>query len=246
MIKKILLTFALIISGTFLLNAQAPCTPDISYTTPGAYPDTITNIPHAQVAVPYSTSITVVVPADTVTTYGTIAIDSVNFSSILGLPATFTATPDKTGWPGGSNGCVLITGTPTDTMEGKTYKLTINTTIHAMYGMYTVPYPFSGYKLVVDSSSGFAVLNTNKFAMEQNSPNPFSKNTSVTFTSPNNGKYSFTILNVIGEKVFEKTIDASTGENKIEFSSNGLPSGIYLYKLSNNTTTLTKRMIIEK
>ncbi len=246
MIRKLLLTFALIVTGTILLNAQ--CIPGI-YTSPGVYPDTTTNLPHAVVSVLYNTTLTFVVPFDTtISPYGTIPIDSINFNSITGMPTGFTANPDESGWPGGTSGCVLIAGTAADSMQGKTYPITINTTAHGIYLSFpvTLPLVLTGYRIVVDSASGVLDIYLNKFTLNQNSPNPFSHKTKIEFTSPVVESCRFSVINVIGEEVYSLSINAVAGKNSLEFSASGLPSGIYMYKLSNKTSTITKRMIIEK
>lgn len=243
MLKRILSTLTAMMALTVMVNAQ--CTPDLM--CPALIcPDTATNLPHATALSAYSTTMTVIVPADTtINPYGTISVDSLVFGSITGLPTGFTAVADQTKWPGGTSGCVLISGT-TGTNQIGTHPLTINTTAYAMFGLISLPLVLTGYKVVVDSANGIASIDINKFAVEQNMPNPFSGNTSISFTSPNPGKYSFTVCNLIGELVYSRTVNANTGINKFDFSGAGLPSGMYMYKLSNGNTTVTKRMIIEK
>ncbi|RMG70299.1 MAG: hypothetical protein D6722_08865, partial [Bacteroidetes bacterium] len=96
------------------LQAQI-CTPDPAYTTPGTYPATI---PAGCVGTPYETTITVVVPVDTFISSPfpvTVPFDSVVINGILGVPAGISyacAQPNCT-FPGGSSGCVLVSGTPT-------------------------------------------------------------------------------------------------------------------------------------
>jgi len=244
MIKKLLLTTTLIISGTILLNAQ--CTPDPQYTTPGIYPDTVTNLPHAIATIAYSTTITVVVPVDTFYMGQVINIDSVGITSITGLPTTgFTYTPNTLNgyWHGGISGCVLISGTPTQVQIG-THHLTINTMTHVLG--FQIPNAVAGYKIVIDSSSaGIANMNIEKFAVSQNSPNPFSLKTTIEFTSPDAEVCQFTVYNLLGEVVYKQFVNAISGDNKIEFSAASLPSGIYMYQINNKAQTVTRRMIIE-
>ena len=244
MIKKLLLTASILISGTVLLNAQ--CTPDIMCTSL-VCPDTTTNLPHATAGALYNTTMTVIIPSDTTISGFAIQVDSLNYTTVSGLPAGFTITPNETGWTGGSAGCVLISGTPAGSMQGNTYNLVITTTAHGKY-MSTIPVSgplvLDGYKIHVDSSNGISNLNLIKFSLCQNSPNPFSRTTTIVFTSPNNEEYNFEVINVIGEKVFEKAVNASKGENKIEFSAGELPSGIYMYKIYNKEQAITKRMIV--
>jgi hypothetical protein len=247
MIKKLLFTATLIIAGTVLLNAQ--CTPDITCTAL-VCPDTNTaaggNLPHAQGSTPYSTSLTVNVPVDTLYMTQTVPIDSFKYTSTTGLPTGFIVTPNQSSWPGGTQGCILISGTPADSMQGKKYNLIITTTAYFKFALqqYNMPLVLNGYKIIVDSSNGVSNYDLNKFSLEQNTPNPFSKSTTILFSSKVNDTYNFIVYNVIGDIVYTIVINAVVGENRIEFSSEKLSSGIYMYKLSNNEQAVTKRMIV--
>jgi len=248
MIKKLLLTSALFITGIMLLNAQ--CTPNTSCTAL-VCPDTIINLPNAQKFIAYSTTMTFAIPATyPISATITANIDSIKLTSITGLPSGLYYLPNTSDstWAKNKIGCILISGTPDASVTlGGIYPLLINT-----YGWGKVSgFPANsalpaqkGYRIKIDSTSGIATFEENKFSVKQNSPNPFSGKTTIIFNSPNNDKCSFAVINVIGEKVFEKTINAITGENKIEFSAGELPSGIYMYKLSNKEQTITKRMIV--
>ncbi len=241
MIKKILFSTLIIISGVTLLNAQ--CTPG-NYSLLGIYPDTATNLPHATVSVPYSTTMTVVVPLDTTYSGMTINIDSIKLTSITGLPTGFTYVPNMSSWASEIAGCVLISGT---SVTAGTYPLSINTLIYGKLFTYPMSYPstVTGYKIIVDAATGIQYINKEKFNVYQNSPNPFSDKTNIIFTSPLAETYQFLVYNLIGEVVYKRNVNADAGINNIEFSAPVLPSGIYMYKLSNNTQTITKRMIIE-
>lgn len=243
MFKKLLLITALVISGIITVNAQ--CTPDIMCTSL-VCPDTVTNLqPHAQAAILYNTSMTVNVPSDTtIPPYPTpIPVDYIKYDSIHGLPLNLTATPSSPQWIGGTQGCLLISGTTNNSQAG-THKLTIYTTASAMSGAFSLPLVLSGYKIIVDSTTGISTLNLNKFNLGQNNPNPFNSNTTIEFSSSNADVYNFTVTNIIGEVVYTQTLTAVPGANKIEFSAANLPSGIYMYKLGNKSEVYTRRMII--
>ncbi|MFA4852838.1 MAG: T9SS type A sorting domain-containing protein [Bacteroidales bacterium] len=250
MIKKILFTAAFVISVVIMLNAQ-PCTPG-TYTTPGIYPDSATNLPHAIATVAYSTTMTAVIPQDTLYMGATVPIDSIGVTSIVGLPTGFNYTPNSaTGyWDGGTSGCVLISsslGYPTQQQVGiyplKIYVKSCVTILgNPLYVQDSVLY----YKIIIDSSNaGITDMNKGKFNVYQNTPNPFSLKTTIEFTSPIAEIFQFTVYNLLGEVVYKQSVNAISGDNKIEFSASDLTSGIYMYKLNNKTQTITRRMIIE-
>lgn len=242
--KKVLLFVLMLIAYTATVNAQ--CTPDVMCASL-VCPDTITNLPHAQAGTAYSTTLTVVVPIDTVISGVTATIDSLMYNSITGLPAGFTATPDASRWLPTQKGCLLIAGTGTNAQAGID-TLVINTTCYGkVFGSpASLPIQLKGYHLVIDSSNGIATLTKPEFILEQNKPNPCTDRTTIEFSSTVSEVCQFSVINIIGEEVYHSSINAVTGKNTIELSTAGLPSGIYMYKLSNKNSTFTRRMNIEK
>ena len=77
-------------------------------------------------------------------------------------------------------------------------------------------------------------------------PNPFSNETTVNFTSPDNSVYDFSVMNMIGVEVYKTQINAKTGQNNFRFSAADLPSGIYMFNIKNGLHNQTKSMIISK
>lgn len=247
MIKKLLFLFVFIFSGILLINAQTICTPD-PVCNILVCPDTTTNLPHADANVLYETTMTVKIPTDTVISSYAIHVDSLMFNSISGLPTDFIAIPNQEKWNGGSSGCIIIIGTAADSMKGKTYPITITTTVYGKYAgtiPLTFPVPLNGYKIIINGSNSVNDIISKKFTVAQNVPNPFSKTTKIKFISPTNETYHFSVFNVVGEMLYSKNVNAIAGENFIEVSATDLYSGIYIYKLSNGKETITKRMIVE-
>lgn len=245
MMKKLL--FSAILFMAVATFASAQCTPG-SYTSPGIYPDTVTNLPTAYVNLPYSATITAVIPTDTVVSGFPIPIDSIGISGWSGYPPGFTYTPNTASgcWAGGTSGCILISGTASLADTG-VYHLKFFVGGYIMGSSTPMPDTAYGYKIVIkDSALGIAVNVSPEFTVMQNTPNPFMTSTKIEFTSSVPELLQFSVINVIGEEVYSQFVNAKAGENTIEFSAGKLPSGIYLYKLSNKETTITKRMIIEK
>src|SRR2546430_4948284 len=89
--------FLLLTAAAFVLLVKGfsqPCTPDISITKPGIFPDSATNLPHAVVGTPYSTVMQVRVPHDTTVIIFSqsinITIDSIVLKSFTGFPSGYT------------------------------------------------------------------------------------------------------------------------------------------------------------
>jgi len=82
----------------------------------------------------------------------------------------------------------------------------------------------------------------------QNIPNPFTGQTEIGFTVPEDGHYTLKVYNYLGEEVatlFNEEAVAGT-DYKVTFDGNKLQSGIYLYTLTNGDFRATKRMNILK
>jgi len=81
----------------------------------------------------------------------------------------------------------------------------------------------------------------------QNYPNPFNPTTTIQFTIPEKSVVNLSIYNILGEevnRVINKELDA--GSHQYEWDAAGLPSGIYIYKLSTDKFTSNKKMLLIK
>ncbi len=89
------------------------------------------------------------------------------------------------------------------------------------------------------------------YSLAQNWPNPFNPTTQITFALPEGGRVNLTIYNLLGEKV-EEVVDgflpAGTHTLTWQAQDNGqsLASGVYLYKLVTDGTSLTRKMVLLK
>ncbi|XWN37270.1 MAG: redoxin domain-containing protein [Balneola sp.] len=83
--------------------------------------------------------------------------------------------------------------------------------------------------------------------LQQNYPNPFNPSTTISYALKESSNISLTIYNMLGVKI--TTLEngfRTAGEHTITFDASSLSSGIYIYKLTTETTTLTKRMTLLK
>src|ERR1043166_7094042 len=119
MIKKLLFSFML--AAGFGLNASAQCTPDISCIPAsqpyGLCPDSAAGIAQGTVGVPYNQLMSIKVPSDP-SSFGAPAGTGLTSIEIGGVDSlapglTYVCTPSSCNFPASSNGCVVISGTPT-------------------------------------------------------------------------------------------------------------------------------------
>jgi hypothetical protein len=85
------------------------------------------------------------------------------------------------------------------------------------------------------------------YKLEQNYPNPFNPGTKIGFTIVNPQVVTIDIYTLDGrfvETIFNDIV--GTGYHETYFNADNLPSGVYLYKLSTNTGSITKKMTLIK
>ncbi len=104
---------------------------------------------------------------------------------------------------------------------------------------------FSGTKNISDLKSKTGSI-PNNFRLGQNYPNPFNPQTIIPYKMKNSGNVRFTIYNILGCRIFSKTIHGNRGNNSFVFNGAGLNSGIYFYQMKTDNYTASKKMIILK
>jgi len=244
--KKLLL-IALLFSLMGVQNMNAQCTPTPFPPPALTNPDTSMGIPPAVAGQIYSETVNVRVPADTLVMGTNLPIDSIGVDSISGIPPTFTYATNSPNdyWLGGTYGCFIVQGTPTQADTG-IYTMTLHTKIFVGHNpnntiLYNADFDF----VILDSSKvGFRDVNANEFAIRQNTPNPFDYKTVIRFNSPQKENFTFEVYDITGQMIHKEIIQAQAGVNSIEFKRGELPSGMYVYRLSNNKYNVYKRMII--
>jgi hypothetical protein len=97
-----------------------------------------------------------------------------------------------------------------------------------------------------------AVINENvnneiNYTLYQNYPNPFNPSTLIKYDLPAGGYVTLKIYNLLGQEIrlligsYQKK-----GEYEIPFYAGDLPSGIYLYRLTVNNRTESRKMLLLK
>jgi PKD repeat protein len=153
--KNLLLLICLLICGIQFSIAQS-CTPDLSITQPGIYPDATTNFPQGYAGVSYSTVIQFKVITDTVSSGTHVTVTDITMDSVSGLPPGFTyvSNPANHIFPGGSNACFTLNGNPALADTG-TYHIVVHVTLHGVVlGFIHVSQSstITGYRIVVNGA----------------------------------------------------------------------------------------------
>lgn len=249
--RKLVLLLLFVVTG--LTETSAQCVPNTAITQAGVYPDSATGLSSGTAGQAYNQVMQIKVPVDTVVEIIpgipiSVPITSITLTSFSGLPAglTYACTPSTCVFPGGSNGCVLISGTP---MTAGTYILTaVTSTVANVFGSpVTQVDTLSYYSIVIDpATTGIYESTGTGFAMDQNSPNPAGDITNIRFMVPLHGDVDFRIFNLIGKEVYKSIINAEQGENELHFDSRDFAPGVYMYSMTYNGESLTKRMVISR
>lgn len=247
-------------------NAQA-CTPDPQFAgDPGIYPDSATGLDEAYAGLVYQQTITVVLPSDTTVdfpgvgivtlTMNYIALDTVyavkqsngDTVTLSSLNYTYACEPSNCQFPGGGSGCLVLNSSTPSVADTGSYQLfvlvTANVT-HPLLGTFDAPQStIDDYFIVINGPQAVETLNSSKFEVGQNIPNPANGSTTINFTSPSPSTVDFKVYNMLGMVVKNNKIDAVSGLNKINFNTNELAQGVYVYSITNGNTTITKRMVV--
>lgn len=85
------------------------------------------------------------------------------------------------------------------------------------------------------------------YSLEQNYPNPFNPSTDIKFNIPQSGFVTLSVYNVLGQKITELVNgELSAGSYNYNFDASNLASGIYLYTITTNNFTQSKKMMLLK
>jgi hypothetical protein len=250
MFKKLLLSSLLISGFASIIHAQ--CVPDPTITIPGIYPDSATGLSSGVVGTPYSQIIQAKVPVDTVVSLNglpptNVTISNTTVTSVTGLPPglTYSTTPANGIFPGGSNGCMLVSGTPT---TPGVYFIDVILTTNATF----LGFPISQvdtldyYSITINTTSGVGGVNAFNFELVSMVPNPANNYVDIDFTVPAPSNYQIKVSNIIGKDVISRSVRANVGLNRQRLDVSALASGVYLVSINNGNSILTRRLVVSK
>lgn len=86
-----------------------------------------------------------------------------------------------------------------------------------------------------------------KYVLEQNFPNPFNPSTNINFHLSQEGFVTLRIYDLLGREVSRLINETlSSGDHTVQFNSENLKSGLYIYRLETNGFSDSKKMMIIK
>lgn len=84
-----------------------------------------------------------------------------------------------------------------------------------------------------------------EFSLDQNFPNPFNPSTTIRYGIPARSHVRLIVFNLLGQQVaLVQNGEQDEGYHEARFDANGLPSGVYFYRLQAGSYTETKRLLL--
>jgi len=86
-----------------------------------------------------------------------------------------------------------------------------------------------------------------RFAVDQNFPNPFNPTTTITFSVPQNVHVTITVFDILGHQI--QTLisqEYSAGTFNVGWNASLLPSGVYVYRIQAGAFQATRKMVLQK
>jgi hypothetical protein len=149
---------------------------------------------------------------------------------------------------------------PTDTLISYTLNATIangkmfNFRIYPWYNTTpsTSKYLYIQNVVITGTTSSATKVDIDKIIpispeLEQNYPNPFNPTTMITFGLSKASNVKLTVYNLIGQEV--KILvngEMAAGYHSVDFKANNLPSGVYIYRLTSENESISKKMILNR
>jgi len=80
-----------------------------------------------------------------------------------------------------------------------------------------------------------------------NHPNPFNPETIINYTNPENSLVTIKVYDMLGREVRTLVNEVKdAGNYSVRFNASSMPSGVYIYTIQTNRSTLSKKMILMK
>lgn len=103
------------------------------------------------------------------------------------------------------------------------------------------------FRAGVSSAENLPQDNPDNFFLAQNYPNPFNPKTTIRWQIPISGWQTLKVFDILGNEVATLVDEfKAAGQYEIIFDASNLASGIYLYKLSVGSNTLSKKIVLLK
>ncbi len=85
------------------------------------------------------------------------------------------------------------------------------------------------------------------FALSQNYPNPFNPSTTISFSLPRNSETRLEVFDLLGRTVESRDLGTlSAGDHAVSFDASRMASGVYFYRVTTQSGSLSRKMVLLK
>lgn len=237
--KKIYLLLAFLVGTSY---AKAQCAPDTSYSTPGFYTnDGDSVLEDAQLNAAYSENVSLYVPSTYEIGGFNVNVDSVKIEGITGLPDGIGSgcNPPSCLWGGGDTGCVLISGSPTNSAQLGSNPLTIAMRYYGLGLSKGENVTIFSIEVIDTTQTNTAVALRNPDLGLDIYPNPANKTLNL---ASNLAEITKIKISDITGKIVNSLVLRPNEKNQL--STETLPSGFYFVQFNSQGENRTERLII--
>jgi len=227
--KKSLLLIGFL-SASYFLQAQCTITPGCSTAGTGycSTPASASSLPAATELISYNTTIQLSLG----TAIGPATINNATITSVTGLPTGLTASynPSNGVVNAGSNGCILVSGTPSAGTAGN-YTMSANISVSTSFG--ASPQTLTWTLVVNAAATGIANYSASSSVMTI-MPNPASSSITVLSGTENTMIH---ITDILGKDLLQITLQQ--GKGNIDISN--LAPGVYFVRTNRGAQRFIKQ-----
>ncbi len=102
-----------------------------------------------------------------------------------------------------------------------------------------------GISIQKESLSGNSL--PDKYELGANYPNPFNPSTMIEYAVPSEGQVTVKVYDILGREVVTLVNEyQSPGRYKVTWNAAGMPSGLYVYRMTGNEFNATRKMLLIK
>jgi hypothetical protein len=241
------ITCSVIILTLSFQTLHAQCEPDTvnckDINMPGEICPLI--LPEGIVNQPYEKVFTVIPPNQATTEYGTIDIVKIVIDTVGNLPPGLNYLTNSDTFYVDTAYCVLLTGIPTTPGTYDLYIRVIPYIYSLIFGVFEGPaiVDDTSLTIIVKEPSGIDDYSGLEFTILEASPNPYHQSTRIGFYSSNQNAFELKVYNLLGKLIYSEKSVGTAGKNYFDFDGRSLQSGTYLYNISGNGTSVTKKIV---
>jgi hypothetical protein len=203
-------------------------------------------LPEGIVNESYEEVFTVIPPYQAILEYGIIDIVKIVIDTVGNLPPGLNYLTNSDTFYVDTAYCVLLSGTPT---TPGIYDLYIRVIPFLYSPLLKIVFPGpavvddTSLTIIIRDPSGIDEFQGKDFSILEAFPNPFRNDTRIGFFTRNHYPFELRIYNLLGQIIYYERVSGVPGRNYFNFNGMTLQSGTYLYNISGNGKSFTKKLI---